>query len=249
MIRAFLLALGFLTVFPVPPLAALPPADWGRSVPFFPVIGAMLGLLLLGLWVPLRHADPVLVASMLLTVWVAATGGLHLDGLADCADAWIGGRGDRERTLALMKDPRSGPLAIVVVTLVLLLKFAALQVLLAQQIWPALLWAPVLGRAALLFFLLTLPYVRPTGLGAAFVQHLPRQSCRWVLAGLAAALPVLLDRPGLLLLPVLGGFWWVLHRQFRQRLGGGTGDTLGAACELTETLTLLAWAVSVQPPA
>lgn len=217
-------------------------------MPFFPVIGALLGLLLIVLWAPLYQAEPVLVASMLLAVWASATGGLHLDGLADCADAWIGGRGDRERTLALMKDPRSGPLAIMVVTLVLLLKFAALQILLAQRVWPALLWTPVLGRAALLYLLLTLPYVRPTGLGATFVQHLPQRPCRWILAGLAAGLPVLLGPLGLLLLAVLGGFWWILRRQFLQRLGGGTGDTLGAACELTETLTLLVWAISVQPP-
>jgi adenosylcobinamide-GDP ribazoletransferase len=68
----------------------------------------------------------MLHAALLLTVWVLLSGGLHLDGLADSADAWLGGFGDRERTLTIMKDPRSGPIAVVVLVLVLLLKFCAL---------------------------------------------------------------------------------------------------------------------------
>lgn len=87
------------------------------------------------------------MTTWLQAVWVGLSGGLHLDGLADTADAWIGGHADRQRTLEIMKDPRSGPIAVVVLLLVLLLKFAALVVLLGQGAWAGLLLAPWLGRA------------------------------------------------------------------------------------------------------
>ena len=70
---------------------------------------------------------------MLLAVWVLLTGALHLDGVADCADAWVGGFGDREKTFQILKDPRSGPIAVVVLVLVLLVKWAALEVLLGSE--------------------------------------------------------------------------------------------------------------------
>jgi hypothetical protein len=110
------------------------------------------------------------LAALVLAVWVLLTGGLHLDGLADTADAWIGGQGDRDRTLAIMKDPRSGPMAVVIIVLVLLSKFAALQVLLAGDARTVLLLTPMLGRTVIVLLLITTPYVRPEGLGAAYAR-------------------------------------------------------------------------------
>ena len=81
----------------------------------------------------LEGASPLLQAALLLALWVALTGALHLDGLADSADAWLGGFGDPARTLEIMKDPRSGPVAVVVLVLLLLLKFSALLVVLQAQ--------------------------------------------------------------------------------------------------------------------
>ncbi|WP_173644308.1 adenosylcobinamide-GDP ribazoletransferase, partial [Xanthomonas citri] len=90
----------------------------------------------------------LLGAALLLSAWVWLTGALHLDGLADTTDAWVGGMGERRRTLAIMKDPASGPMAVTAVVLVLLLKCAALASLLAQA--PTTLWlAPLLARSAL----------------------------------------------------------------------------------------------------
>ncbi|HQC73402.1 MAG TPA: adenosylcobinamide-GDP ribazoletransferase, partial [Candidatus Competibacteraceae bacterium] len=162
----------------------------------------------------------------------------HLDGLADTADAWIGGQGDRSRTLAIMKDPRSGPIAIAAVVLVLLNKFAALQMLLAGDARELLLLTPVLGRTAIVLLLVTTPYVRPDGLGAPYASYLPRLSCTLVLV--AATTIALLDWIGGVLLTVLGLGLLALRKSLLDRLGGITGDTLGAACELVETATLLA---------
>jgi adenosylcobinamide-GDP ribazoletransferase len=124
-----------------------------------------------------------LQAALLLALWVLLSGALHLDGLADSADAWLGGFGDRERTLQIMKDPRSGPIAVVTLVLVLLLKFCALWVLVEHGAGGLLVLAPVVGRAAMLGLFLTTPYVRAGGLGAALAEHLPRQAAGWVCWG------------------------------------------------------------------
>ncbi len=241
MMRAFALALQLLTRLPVPASATPPqPRDLGLSVLFFPLVGLVIGAPLAGLHTLLWLSDPGVLAALLLTLWVLLTGGLHLDGLADTADAWIGGQGDRSRTLAIMKDPRSGPIAIAAVVLVLLNKFAALQMLLAGDARELLLLTPVLGRTAIVLLLVTTPYVRPDGLGAPYASYLPRLSCTLVVVLVAATTIALLDWIGGVLLTVLGLGLLALRKSLLDRLGGITGDTLGAACELVETATLLA---------
>lgn len=240
--KAFLLALQFLTCLPVSLKFAPNPADWGRSALAYPLVGLLIGLLLAGLQQLVGHADPLLQAALLTAVWALVTGGLHLDGLADSADAWVGGHGDRERTLAIMKDPRSGPAAVSTVMLTLLLKFAALAALVKAGAWPALLLAPVLGRSALVALLLTTPYVRPGGMGSAVSAHLPRA---------AAALMLLLVAAGALFAGMTGALaavaaCLILRGIMMRRLGGMTGDTLGAAVELTETAALVALALGLQ---
>lgn len=241
MIRALVLALQLLTRLPVPWTGSPPqPQEMGLSVLFFPVIGFMIGALLAGLHTVLWPVEPSVLAGLILAVWVLLTGGLHLDGLADTADAWIGGQGDRDRTLAIMKDPRSGPVAIVAIMLVLLNKYAALEVLLAGDALAALLLAPVVGRALVVLLLITTPYVRPDGLGAPYARYVPRSSCGFMVLLISVVTVILLDWPGVALLGVLGLGLVGLRHQLLERLGGITGDTLGAACELTETAVLLA---------
>ena len=239
-----LIALQFLTRLPVS-LPGIPtPEQVGRSLLWYPLVGLLLGLLLWGAHLLLGQASAVLQAAIILALWVGLSGGLHLDGLADTADAWGGGFGDRERTLTIMKDPRSGPIAVVVLLLVLLLKFAALVVLLGQSAWAGLLLAPWLGRALLPLLLLTTPYVRAGGLGAALAEHLPRQPLPWVLAVHALAM-LLLGWSAVLALGTAVLAFWLLRRAFVARLGGTTGDTAGALLELGECAVLLALALLV----
>jgi adenosylcobinamide-GDP ribazoletransferase len=240
MIRAFALALQLLTRLPVPSSSRPPrPEELGLSVLFFPVVGLLVGALLAGLHTALWLVDPGVLAALVLAAWVLLTGGLHLDGLADTADAWIGGQGDRDRTLAIMKDSRSGPLAIVAIVLVLLAKFAALQALLAGDARATLLLAPVLGRTVIVLLLITTPYVRPDGLGAPYANYLPRLSCGLLMLLIAAVTVALLGGLGGALLGGLGVGFFGLRYWLLARLGGATGDTLGAACELAETVALL----------
>ncbi|MEE4378929.1 MAG: adenosylcobinamide-GDP ribazoletransferase [Candidatus Competibacteraceae bacterium] len=237
--RAFTLALVFLTRIPVPVRFTPQAEDWGRSVLYFPLVGLVIGATLVTLYAVLHQLlDSGVLAVLLLVVWTLATGGLHLDGLADAADAWIGGFGDREKTLTIMKDPRSGPIAIVVVVLVLLTKFAALQAVVEDDVWGALLWAPVLGRAGILLMLITTPYVRPEGVATAHAEYLPRLACKRLLIIIGVLVLGWWTGQGLVLLVLLGVGFLALRGLLLQRLGGATGDTLGATCELTEAVAL-----------
>ena len=238
------IALQFLSSVPIR-LPGMPsPQELGRSLLFYPLVGLLFGGLLWGLNGLLAGAPALLHAAMLLTVWVVLSGGLHLDGLADSADAWLGGFGDRERTLTIMKDPRSGPIAVVTLVLVLLLKFAALLALIEQQATVALILAPLLGRTALLGLFLTTPYVRAGGLGQALADHLPRQTGQRVLLLSALACVLMAGWSGVVALVVaVGVFAGVRHLMVR-RLGGTTGDTAGALLELLEVAVLMALALA-----
>ncbi|MDF9619741.1 adenosylcobinamide-GDP ribazoletransferase [Pseudomonas entomophila] len=241
----FWIALQFLSSLPVR-LPGMPtPNQMGRSLLFYPVVGLLFGLLL---WLAshlLQGAPAPLHAALLLALWVLLSGALHLDGLADSADAWLGGFGDRERTLQIMKDPRSGPIAVVTLVLVLLLKFCALWVLVECGAAGWLVLAPVVGRAAMLGLFMGTPYVRQGGLGAALAEHLPRRAAGWVLLGSVLACVVLAGLPGLwVLLLSLGVFLW-LRRLMCKRLGGSTGDTAGAMVELLELVVVVGLALMV----
>jgi len=96
------------------------------------------------------NAAPQPAAALTLAATLLLTGAMHEDGLADTADAWVGGHGDRERTLAIMKDPRAGAMAVIAIVTLLLLKLASMESLLSARQWGPVLIAPILGRAAML---------------------------------------------------------------------------------------------------
>lgn len=238
----WLIALQFLSSLPVR-LPGMPaPVQMGRSLLCYPLVGLLFGGMLCALDWLLAGSPQLLHAALLLSVWVGLSGALHLDGLADSADAWLGGFGDRERTLVIMKDPRSGPIAVVTLMLVLLLKFCALLALLESgQQTLALLLAPLLGRAAMLGLFLCTPYVRAGGLGQALAEHLPRRAAVWVLA--LTLLGGVLLAGGAVVVAVLV-FAGLRHLMMR-RLGGTTGDTAGALLELLELSVVLSLALTL----
>lgn len=239
----FWIALQFLSSLPIR-LPGMPtPQQSGRSLLFYPLVGLLFGVLLLALNQVLEGSPLLLHAASLLGAWVVLSGGLHLDGLADSADAWLGGFGDRERTLVIMKDPRSGPIAVVTLVVVLLLKFSAALALIEAHSSLGLLLAPVIARAAMLALFLNTPYVRPGGLGQALADHLPRRAGLRVLAAVVLFCVLMGGwAAAWVLLVCTGGFFW-LRRLMVQRLGGSTGDTAGAMLELLETLVLVTLAL------
>lgn len=232
--NALWFALAFLTRLPTPRLDFDDLAAQSRALTWYPLVGLLLGgLLAISQLALLRLDTPTLLAAgLLLALWVWITGGLHLDGLADCADAWAGGHGDRERTLRILKDPAAGPMGVVALVLVLLLKLVALHALVSAEATMLLLLPPVLGRAACISLFLSLPYVRAGGLGERLAQA-PRTACLAAIAG-AAALCLPFGAPGLLALLVSVALFLLWRRDCRRRLQGFTGDAAGALIERVE---------------
>lgn len=236
--NAFLVALQFLTRIPVATRAAPTTEVVARSLLYYPLVGLVLGALLAALHWLLGDAPAPVRAALVLAAWAALTGGLHLDGLADSADAWAGASGDRERALAIMKDPRSGPIAVAVLVLVLLVKFAALASV-APADWLVLAFVPALARSGIPLLLATTPYVRPGGLGAALAAGQSRA------AGIASAVAtwcvavLLIGAGAIWLLLVLCAALLALRGMMMRTLGGTTGDTAGALIEIAEAGLLL----------
>lgn len=239
MFQPFLIALQFLTQFPVR-LGAEPNDEAiGKSVLFYPVIGFLIGLLLAALSWLLNDTPPVIASALILICWVFITGGLHLDGLADSADAWVGGMKDRERTLTIMKDPNCGPAGVVAIVLLLLLKFATLYTLVMADAWVILILAATLGRTILPLLFLTTPYVRPNGLGSLLVNHMPRYLSMVVIALTTLLATLTLGVNSLWILAAIVVIFLIFRHLMLRRIGGTTGDTAGALVEITEVSVLL----------
>jgi len=242
MIKAFFIALGLLTRIPVPKMFHIKEQDseklYGWSVLFYPLVGLLIGgLLVLVSWslsVLSLPSNGLIEAGIILLIWVLITGALHLDGLADSADAWLGGYGDQQRTLEIMKDPYSGPAGVVALVLVLLLKFSALIMI----DWAVLLLAPVIARTAVMLLLATTPYARVGGMGDTAVKYIQKPAV-WFVFLLIINLSVFLLQEnswGLLVLFVIG---LLLSQLMIKRISGTTGDTAGAMLEVMEVSTLL----------
>lgn len=239
----FLIALQFLTIVPVQ-LKQIPTARQNaQSLLFYPVIGLLIGLILFGLSVALIKLPAILLASIVLVIWIWLTGGLHLDGLADTADAWVGGFGDRERTLKIMKDPACGPIGVLSLIIVCLLKFAALYVLIEQHLNAFLILVPMLGRNVALFLFLTTTYVRDKGLGRSMTDFLPK-AILWIVFVITLSLLYLFKWHGLVVLISFLPLLFYLRSLFIKRIGGITGDTIGAGIELSEMNVLVAFVVA-----
>ncbi len=241
--RSLLVALQFLTRIPVRLRTAPTEIEMGRSLLFYPLVGLLIGAVLIGVHAMLAHAPELVRAALVLVVWVAITGALHLDGLADTVDAFAGGRGDRERTLAIMKDPCCGPMGVTAIGLVLLVKFAVIAGMPSHISWSALLIAPALGRLAVPLLFATTLYVRPNGIGASLARFQSRTAAVALLVLVLLAATVGAGWAGARATLVAALVFVVVRGRATSWIGGITGDTAGALVEITETAVLVSFCV------
>ena len=233
----------FLTIFPVSRNLDRSPKDISNSRAFYPAIGLLMGLLLVGIEEgSSRLFSEPLTAAFLLATMVIVTRALHLDGLMDVCDGVFGGF-SQERRLEIMRDSRVGAFGVAGGVTVLLLKYSALLSLLILsepgKEW-ALLLFPALSRWSMVILLGAFPYVRAQGLGSPF--HGGSIKVATTVAGLTALAASFL----------LGGFAgvglfcgavvlaWSLGWAMSKALGGLTGDTYGATNEIIETAVIIA---------
>jgi adenosylcobinamide-GDP ribazoletransferase len=257
--KSFLTALAFLTVFPIRFRETPSSTVVAQSRFWYPVIGLLLGLVLGG-WTELvgRLGEPLLQAFLILLAWIGLTGALHVDGFCDVCDGLFGGQTAEDR-LRIMKDPHLGTFGLVGGVLLLLGKLVALQAVIRGSVSEThssvdfgarlVCAAVVISRCLVLCVAAKARYPRPEGTGKAIIE-----ATRWPEAGGFAALAFGIvwfaslhlsdwaEALALFLPPFLGVMLlrWVCQR----RLGGITGDCLGAAIELCEVIFLMSAAIA-----
>jgi len=233
------LAAGFLTILPVLPRTGVAPETLAASFGWFPLVGFALGAVLMAenlLLTPL-FGDALAAVVMVLTLTVL-TGAVHVDALADTADA-LGARSDRRRALEIMRDSRIGSFGAISIFFLLALEIAALVTMGEARRTAALWLAPGLARWAMVAVGWRIDYLRAEGAGTLLVA--PGGDRNLALAGAiaaVAALPILSWRV-LAAYAAAAALAATLRAAYRRWLGGVTGDLLGAAGELVELAVLL----------
>jgi adenosylcobinamide-GDP ribazoletransferase len=259
---SFWYAMAFLTRIPAVNLSKVLKLNHKKiaqgSLYFYPLVGVIIGFLMLAVYFvcvwqvsntyPLPSSgfdsSSLVIAALMLLVWCLVTGGLHLDGLADAADAWVGGYGDKQRTLDIMKDPSIGPMGAMLVVLVLLLKFSALVVVVDKAhgfyLTGAVLAVPMLARFSILPLFYFTPYVRDKGLGSNLKQSISPIILMVVTVVSLLLAVVFLQQKSILILILAAAILLWVRNIMMQRIGGTTGDTAGAMIEVQEALLLCA---------
>lgn len=255
--KGFRLALGFLTIVPAR-VGATRPGDLGRAAGWFPFVGLLLGLVVSAAqWLCLRLFPPALAGALVVALWALLTGGLHLDGLADCGDGLLASA-TPERRLDIMRDARLGAFGGMSLILFLVLKVlavAALPVVALFSIQPnagqAAAWLPfgplVVATVCARWLILPMGQQRGArlgGLGADFALGL-RPAVIIAAAVVMAVVTLLGGWRALAAVAVAHGVAWLILQVARRRLGGVTGDILGLTVEMSELAVMLAYAARV----
>lgn len=236
--NAFFVGLQFLTRLKLVNQTEWNIEDFGKSVVYFPLVGAIIGIFLMAFWYALSFFLPITVVALgIVVLEFLFTGGLHADGYMDTCDGIFSGR-DKERKLAIMKDSRVGSNGVVGFVFLVLLKWQLLATVPSQFIYELLFFMPLLSRYGLTLSIRLFPYARPEGMGKAFAVYSPKSTLWWATA--------------FTLLPLVYGGWHYavlmgimivvnlyLNHFIVKQIDGVTGDTYGFVIETSEVLFLV----------
>lgn len=244
-LRSFFAALRFLTIIPVSRGAELDGDYFKPSLLYFPVIGIIIGSCGFVFTNLLQNVLPQgVVVCLIITFLAFISGCLHLDGLSDSGDGLLSSR-PKERSMEIMKDSRVGAMGVILTVLVLLTKYSALTAVDSKLLPMAVFFMPFAGRVIILCTMAFLPYAREEGgLGTLFYTRSVRG---YALAGSTLFVVILgLTAPPkfLIALVLLLIVFFAFNVWCKSKIGGATGDTLGASCELAETVIAIAFSTS-----
>jgi adenosylcobinamide-GDP ribazoletransferase len=241
MILSLLTAIQFLTVIPFPKSFVAGEKELEKCVPFFPVVGLLIGIIvaavdhLIGMILPPFPASVITVMVM-----TGISGGLHMDGLADTADGFFSAR-PRNKILEIMRDSRTGVMGVIAVVFVIAMKVSLVMSLSLPFRFGIVMLMPLAGRCSLVMMMTALPYVRTEGgLVTAFSKGKIRLGVLWsavflIVAGWIAAqwIGIAASLSSILMTALFSVYCF-------RKIGGYTGDTLGAVSEITEIIPALA---------
>ena len=235
-LRGLRLATQFLTRLPVPGVTDFSNNELARAGAWFPLVGAVVGSLVAAVLLLSGARSEFLGAALAVLAWVWLTGALHLDGLGDLADALAASHRDPKRFLSVLGDPHLGTFGVVSIVLAIVLKMAALSSLQGLVIWGLPLVAPWARLATLAWSRWLPPLKAGQGERFAWSPHVG-SIVFWTILLMAVSAWV---APVLCAAPLVLAGWGVW---LKLRVGGMTGDCLGAGVEVTEIalLSALAW--------
>jgi len=236
--KRFLIALQFLTILPFNIKGRIEGEDLGRSLAYFPIAGLLIGLFLASIAYISAFLPGLVRSILILAAWIVITGGMHLDGFADTCDGFYGNR-PREDILKIMRDSRIGTMGAAGVTMLLLFKFATLSSIGSEDLWKVLIITAVSARWSQVFVCASSKYARDEGKAKYFVEYAKKGDMfigalftliiNWFLMGLK----------GVILLALLTAVIFLFIRYVKRKIGGMTGDTIGATNEIAEATALL----------
>lgn len=239
MISNFLLSLQFLTVFPLR-ITKVSTQKMAWAAAFFPLVGLLLGSALAGINALLGILGfPELVTSIILVVsLVVITGGMHLDGLADTVDAFLSNK-PKAQMLLIMRDSHIGVMGVLSLISIILLKIGLIYSLNPESSIAALPLMCVLSRWSMVLAMFLCPYARQDGKALAFIRGMNYKIFSAATIITLICVFGIWQVKGLILLLIIAAYTYLSGRFFNSKIGGMTGDTLGALCELSEIIVLL----------
>lgn len=236
----FLLSIQFLTIINIKDNITIYEDRLGKAVIFFPVVGVLIGLILiiisrsLSLWLPIALTDAFILIALLII-----TGGLHIDGFADTIDGFAGGK-DKEDILRIMKDSRIGTFGVAGLIMLLMTKYLAIQSLPIDSKYLILTVMPAFGRWSVLPMGFLFKYARTEGgTGKAFAEHIKLKE--FIIGTVLSLIIVisLLGVKGFLMITVVFIVTLLIGRYSEGKINGITGDVFGATIEINELIILI----------
>ena len=236
--KRFLIALQFLTILPFNIKGRIEEKDFGRSLIYFPIVGLLIGLFLASIAYISAFLPPLVRSILILVAWIVIAGGIHLDGFADTCDGFYGNR-HKEDILKIMRDSRIGTMGAAGVAILLLFKFAVLSSIRSEDLWKVLIMTVVFARWSQVFACSTSTYARDEGKAKYFIEYAKKADMfigalfililNWLLMGIK----------GVILFALLVATIFLFIQYVKRKIGGMTGDTIGATNGIAEAAALL----------
>lgn len=236
--KRFLIALQFLTILPIKITKNIKPEEFGGSLYFFPVVGLLIGLTLSLLLKTICFLSPLAYSAIILIFYIILTGAMHLDGFSDMCDGFYGGK-NKEDILKIMRDPHIGSMGVIGLVCILVLKFSCISSIQVEKLWKILVFAPAFSRWIQVLCCYKSEYPRENGKAKYFIEF---AGLGPVVTGCIFCLCfafLLLGIKGLGISLVVFLLSILFKGYVKNKIGGMTGDTIGACGEFSETIIFL----------